>query len=202
MIPVQLQPEPADFDARVRQPGRDWLQTQGIALTAAPPDPSALPNHWSRSNEQLWQAYRGVCAYLAIYFEWVTGAASTDHFVAKSKLAGDAYEWDNYRLSALGPNRNKNKFDDVLDPIGLAPETFIIHFASGEIAVNHGRYPVGTPYAEAAAATITRLKLDSPAHNRMRAGHFNDYLKGDCSQAFLARKSPFVHDEVIRQGVA
>jgi len=201
MIPVQLQPEPADFDARVRQPGLDWLQTQGIAVMAAPPDPSKLPNYWSRSNKPLWERYQGVCAYLAIFFEWVTGAASTDHFVAKSALAGDAYEWENYRLCALGPNRNKNKFDDVLDPIGLAPETFIINFASGSIVVNHALYPAGTPHAQDAAATITRLKLDSPEHNRMRAGHFNNYLSGDCSLAFLARTSPFVYHEVIRQGL-
>ncbi|MFM5666742.1 hypothetical protein ACET62_21620, partial [Aeromonas veronii] len=108
MIPVQLQPEPADFDARVRQHGLDWLATNGIALNAPPPDASKLPNYWTRSNKQLWDTYSGVCAYLAIYFEWVIGAASTDHFVAKSQNAGDAYEWDNYRLSTLGPNRNKN----------------------------------------------------------------------------------------------
>lgn len=202
MIPVQLQPEPADFDANVRQPGRDWLATNGIALDAPPPKASELPNHWARSNKQLWESYGGVCAYLAIYFDWVTGAASTDHFVAKSALAGDAYEWDNYRLSALGPNRNKNKFDDVLDPIGLLPETFIINLANGYIAVNHARYPAGTSHAEAAAATIARLKLDSPDHNRMRARHYDNYLSGDCSLAFLERESPFVYHEVIRQGLA
>ena len=115
MIPVQLQPEPADFDRNVRQPGRNWLTNHRIALNAAPPRASALPNYWTHSNKQVWYAYSGVCAYLAIYFEWVTGAASTDHFVAKSRNAGDAYEWNNYRLSCLGPNRNKGRFDDVLE---------------------------------------------------------------------------------------
>ena len=39
MIPVQLQPEPADFDAKVRQPGHDWLATRGIAFDSAPAVP-------------------------------------------------------------------------------------------------------------------------------------------------------------------
>ncbi len=196
MIPVQLQSEPVDFDTKVRQPGRDWLATHGIALNSAPPDPSTLPRYWSHTNKQLWTAYRGVCAYLAIYFEWVTGAASTEHFIAKSQVAGDAYEWSNYRLSALGPNRNKNKFDDVLDPIGLAPDTFVINFASGEILPNPALSAADQVRAQ---STITRLKLDSAEHNRMRASHYSDYLSGDCSLGFLARKSPFVHYEIVRQ---
>ena len=84
------------------------------------------PAYWRHSNRQLWEAYDGVCAYLAIYFEWVTGTHSTDHFVAKSRNAGDAYEWHNYRLSCLAANRNKGTFDDILDPIGLEPNTFVL----------------------------------------------------------------------------
>lgn len=198
MIPVTLQPEPADFDAEVRQRGRVWLGAQGIALNAAPPKASKLPNYWSRSNKQLWEAYSGICAYLAIFFEWSTGAASTDHFIAKSQNAGDAYEWSNYRLSCLGPNRNKNKFDDMLDPIGLTQNTFVINFASGKIAPN----PTLSPSQKAAARkTIRRLKLDSPDNKKMRAQHYKEYLEGDCSLNFLQRKSPFVHAEIVRQGL-
>lgn len=40
-----------------------------------------------------------------------------------------------YRLSALGFNRNKNSLM-LLDPVGLAPVTFVINFASGEILPN------------------------------------------------------------------
>lgn len=199
MIPVTLQPEPADFDAKVRQKGHEWLGEQGIALDAAPPKASDLPNYWSHSNKQLWEAYSGVCAYLSIYFEWSTGASSTDHFIAKSQNAGDAYEWSNYRLSCLGPNRNKNKFDDVLDPIELPPNTFVINFSSGNISPNTALSP---SQKAAARKTIRRLKLDSPDNNRMRAKHYQDYLKEDCSLNFLQRNSPFVHAEIVRQGLA
>ncbi len=95
MIPVTIQPEPADFDPNVRVPGHNWLKANGITLNSVPPKGTKLPNKWTHSNKQLWAAYGGVCAYLAIYFEWVTGASSTDHFVAKSRNAGDAYEWNN-----------------------------------------------------------------------------------------------------------
>lgn len=198
MIPVVQQPEPANFDAEIRQPGLAWLQAQGIALSGPLPKATKLPAYWSRTNEALWQAYGGVCAYLAIYFEWATGAASTDHFVAKSKDVALAYEWSNYRLSCLGPNRNKNKFDDVLDPIGLAADTFVLNLVSGEIRPNPDLKQ--TQVAIAAGKTITRLKLDSPEHNRMRQHHYTQYLRHRDAQT-LRELSPFVWYEAQRQGL-
>jgi hypothetical protein len=197
MIPVSLQPAPVDFDVKVRQKGLAWLANKGIALNHAPPKASALPNYWSHSNRQLWDAYSGVCAYLAIYFEWATGASSTDHFVAKSRHAGDAYEWDNYRLSCLGANRNKNKFDDVLDPIGLSPDTFVLNLASGAVSPNPA-----LPAAQKLLArkTSKRLKLDSPDNNAMRAKHFVRYLRNKDEETFK-ELSPFVWYEARRQGL-
>lgn len=197
MIPVLLQPEPADFDAQVRQPGLAWLEAQGIALPSPLPKKTKLQAYWSHSNQALWQAYGGVCAYLAIYFEWVTGASSTDHFVAKSQCVGQAYEWSNYRLSCLGPNRNKNKFDDVLDPIGLATDTFVLNLVSGEIRPNPN---LNQTQAAMARKTIARLKLDSPEHNQMRQRHYAQYLRHGHEQT-LKELSPFVWYEAQRQGV-
>lgn len=197
MIPVTLRPEPADFDVEVRQRGRAWLTNKGIALNAAPRKAASLPSYWSHSNKQLWEAYSGVCAYLAIYFEWVTGASSTDHFVAKSRHAGDAYEWNNYRLSCLGANRNKNRFDDVLDPIGLPADTFVLNLASGEVSPNPA---LDANQKRLARKTIRRLKLNSPDHNAMRARHFSRYLRAKDAQA-LKELSPFVWYEAQRQGL-
>lgn len=197
MIPVQLQPEPADFDKKVRQPGRYWLSQKGIDLQSAPPIASDLPNYWTHSNIQLWKAYSGVCAYLAIYFEWVTGAASTDHFIAKSIKAGDTYEWKNYRLSCLGPNRNKHWYDDVLDPIGLPSDTFVLNLSTGEIQPN----PILDEEQKTAARnTINRLNLDSKLHNEMRAKHFVRYLRKKDEES-LKELSPFVWYEAQRQGL-
>lgn len=197
MIPVAAQPEPVEFDGEVRQPGVAWLAAKGISGNGPIPKGTKLPNYWSNSNRALWRAYDGVCAYLAIYFEWVTGAGSTDHFVAKSKHAGQAYEWSNFRLSCLGPNRNKNKFDDVLDPIGLALDTFELNLVSGEIRPGAA---LASAQARLARKTIKRLKLDSPEHNQMRQRHYSQYLRHKHAQT-LKELSPFVWYEANRQGL-
>lgn len=197
MIPISLQPEPPGFDKAVRRKGHQWLKKQGIALNNPPPKASDLPPYWRNYNQHLWQAYSGVCAYLAIYFEQAIGATSTDHFVPKSAKAGDAYEWQNYRLSCPTMNRNKHGFSDVLDPVGLKPKhTFYINFASGKIAPAPNLPP---PQKSAATKTIARLRLNSPVNNEMRARHYTDYAKGDCSLCHLASYSPFVHQEIVRQ---
>lgn len=197
MIPVTPQPEPNTFDQDVRQLGLAWLAANGVALNSPLPKKTKLPAYWSNSNQSLWNAYDGVCAYLAIYFEWVTGASSTDHFIAKSVLPGQAYEWSNYRLSCLGPNRNKNKFDDVLDPIGLAANTFELNLVSGEIRPRPGLNKNATALAR---KTIKRLKLHSTHHNQMRQRHFSQYLRHKDEQT-LRQLSPFVWHEAQRQGL-
>lgn len=196
MIPVTLQAEPGDFNAKVRQPGMAWLAGQCIPVAGPLPKGTQLPPYWSESNKALWDAYGGTCAYLAIFFEWVSGAGSTDHFVAKSRDAGQAYEWDNYRLSCLGPNRNKNKFDDVLDPVGLVPDTFVLNLASGKISPNPA---LQSPERALAIKTIKRLKLDSPEHCAMRQRHYNQYLRHKDAPT-LRELSPFVWYEADRQG--
>ncbi len=136
MIPVTPQPEPAGFDKEVRKPGLAWLRKRRIKSAEQPPDASRLPPHWRKIQKPLWDAYQGTCAYLCIYFEWPLGASSVDHFVAKSKNAGQAYEWLNYRLSCLGMNRNKNRFDDILDPFEIQPNALVLNLATGEIKPN------------------------------------------------------------------
>ncbi len=198
MIPVIRQPEPSNFDQTVRQPGLDWLRSNKIARNGIPPDPAKLPDYWRRCLRDLWERYSGICAYLAIFFEYSTGAATTDHFIAKSKSAGDSYEWDNFRLSALGPNRNKNKFDDILDPFSLRQETFYLNTVSGKIYPNPN-FNIG--YQKLAQKTICRLKLNDPVTKEMRQRHCANYADGSWSLAYMEKASPFVWHEIIRQGL-
>lgn len=197
MIPVVPQPEPVEFDRRVRKPGYKWLASQNIDPAGVPPSPSDLPAYWNRTTEALWSAYSGVCAYLAIYFDFPSGAASTDHYIAKSTLAGDAYEWSNYRLSCLGANRNKNKFDDVLDPFLIRPGTFELNLANGQILI--GSF-LTVHEKKAAQKTIDRLHLDSTQHRRMRQNAFTRYLRKKDEET-LKELSPFVWYEANRQGL-
>ena len=198
MIPVKPQPEPAGFDKAVRKPGLAWLGKHRIKLTQPPPIAGKLPPYWQKIQKALWDAYRGVCAYLSIYFEWSTGASSTDHFIAKSKDASQAYEWSNYRLSCLGMNRNKNRFDDILDPFEIQPDTFLLNLASGEIRPNPSLPREVTTRAE---DTVKRLELNDPECKKMRTDHYTDFLNQDVSANWLERKSPFVWYEAKRQGL-
>jgi len=182
----------------VRTPGRTWLQNHAIPFDQPPPKASDLPTYWREIQKDLWNAYNGVCAYLCIYFEWPLGAHSTDHFIAKSTHAGQAYEWANYRLSCLGMNRNKNKFDDILDPFELRPDTFVLNLASGKISPAPG---IPAEIKSLAAKTINRLKLNDPETQRMRADHFTCYCSDDVSELYLKTKSPFVWHEAQRQGL-
>jgi uncharacterized protein (TIGR02646 family) len=198
MIPVAEKPEPGNFDDQVRQPGLKWLQDNRVALDQPPPDPAKLPTYWRETQKELWTAYDGVCAYLCIFFEWPLGAQSTDHFIAKSRFAGQAYEWSNFRLSCLGMNRAKNRFDDILDPFEIAAETFLLNLATGEIKPNP---QLPQPTRKLAEATIERLGLSKPDAAEMRARHFQDYLEHHVDEHHLKRHSPFVWYEARRQGL-
>ncbi|MBI4323878.1 MAG: hypothetical protein HY674_01300 [Chloroflexi bacterium] len=198
MIPVKPQPEPVEFEQAVRRPGLAWLRKHKINLRQPPPDASMLPPHWRKIQKPLWDAYGGICSYLCLYFEWPLGASSVDHFVAKSRDAGAAYEWLNYRLSCLGMNRNKNRFDNILDPFEIQSDTFLLNLASGEIRPNPNLPPGVAAKAE---DTITRLGLNDPECMKMRTDQYTDLLRQDVSPSWLERKSPFVSYEAKRQGL-
>ena len=196
MIPITLKPEPVTFDVKVRKPGRKWLEKNNILFDFPPPDSSKLPPLWRATQKELWESYNGVCAYLAIFFEWTSGAHSTDHFVAKSRQAGQAYEWSNYRLCCMGANRKKNKFDDVLDPFEIESETFVLDFLSGEVKPNRA---LPCEMQENVLKTIQRLKLNDPENKQMRTRHFDEHLNG-VPEWHLKKYSPFVWYEAQRQG--
>ena len=198
MIPVAPQPEPAGFDSKVRQKGQEWLRSRGLDGTARAPAEVVLEPFWRACLPELHAAYSGVCAYLCIYLELVTGANTVDHFVAKSQAMGLAYEWSNYRLACSRMNSRKGAFEDVLDPFVIAHEMFYLELVSGAIYPNPS---LDTASRRKAKATIDRLELDDYVCREMRARRFDDYRKGDVSAAYLGRCSPFVYSEAERQGL-
>ena len=206
MIFVNRQPEPEGFDREVRQRGYAWLLKNCIASDSAPSDPGSLRPFWQHYNKELWDAYRGVCAYLAVYFDYGIGA-TTDHFIAKSRHAGKAYEWDNYRLACPGVNQRKNKYDDILDPFEIPADTFFLALDTGAIYVNPLLYEQNKKVADLAEKTIKRLHLDSPYNREMRVAYFNEYIEnrkeslGHFPEKFLMKHNPFVFHEMRRQGL-
>ncbi len=198
MIPVSPQGEPENFDQDVRQPGLRWLRDQNLDPGAEKPPSLELKPFWTRCLPALHDAYQGVCAYLAIFFELSTGAATTDHFLAKSKHMGRAYEWLNLRLACLSMNRNKGVSGQILDPFEIHPDTFRLELSTGEIYPNPELPPA---LFEAANTTIRLLGLDEPIHRKMRARHFQDHAEKGVPADHLADQSPFVFLEAQRQNL-
>lgn len=121
-----------------------------------------------------------------------------DHFAAKSKAAGLAYEWDNFRLACLLMNSRKNNFSGLLDPCLMPDEVFHLVLTTGKIELNRGFF--GTPTETIALDTISRLKLDSKINRDDRATLFMEYKSGDRSARLMQTYHPFVWLEIIRQG--
>lgn len=135
MIPVQLQPEPADFDQLVRKPGMSWLLKKHDDIN----QPVASGFDWSSGSKwreilpALYDSYGGICAFVGCHIGRVTGARTVEHFKPKSTYPSLAYEWDNYRLICSIVNGRKSDHEDVIDPFEILPDTFYIDFAAGSI---------------------------------------------------------------------
>ena len=198
MIPVAFQPEPAAFDAEVRQIGLAHLNIKGLPLDQPLPPKADLQPYWRACLNDLHRAYGGVCAYLGVFFERVMGGGSVDHFIAKSASAGLAYEWSNYRLACSTMNSRKREFSDVLDPLYLASDLFRLQLSTGHVYPNQNLHAVPMRLVE---ETIERLGLDDPQCRELRARWYQEYLEHKLPSVYLKSKSPFVWAEANRQGL-
>ena len=195
MIFIQEQPEPPQFEEEVRMPGRGFLEQV--------PNPSTEQwksrSYWQRILGELYDGYDGICAYTCHWIAPVTGVDTVDHFVPKSVESDLAYEWSNYRLVCARMNGRKGTKQDVLDPFVLRDYTFTLDFPSLQIR------PSGDCAAELASkaqATILRLKLNDALCVKARWTYVRDYCKAMISFDYLAQCAPFIHREIVRQGLA
>ena len=198
MIPVTPQPEPADFDKNVRKPGRKWIAQSGLDPIKPVPKNTKLPTYWTKTLPELRRVYGGVCAYVCIYIELVTGSPSVEHFVPKSRALNQAYEWDNYRLACTKMNSRKRDFLDVLDPFTLAAGWFQLNLLDGSIFPNSA---LTAAQRKKTQATIDRLKLDDAECRELRLSHFNDFVAREITSTYFRKRSPFVWLEAQRQGM-
>ena len=193
MIHVNLQPEPSEFDAKVRQPGNAFL--------ARCPQPSGKQwrNHayWSRISSNLYQAYSGICAYSGQWFSTTTTHVSVDHFYPKSFCREKAYEWDNYRLTTQVMNNYK---DDhiIMDPFEINDGDFIIDFPSCLIKPRKDMTPTEK---EKVTNTIQILHLNDEDQANQRCSIILEYINGDISKQHLEKRYPFIAEELSRQAL-
>ncbi|MBQ6657252.1 MAG: hypothetical protein IJM64_08225 [Ottowia sp.] len=197
MIAVQQQPEPPDFDTKVRQKGVAWMRARGIADNQPLPKGTHLKEYWRECKPDVYERYGRCCAYLAVYKEDI-GDVTIDHFIPKSLCPDLAYEWSNYRLASALINARKGQSRNVLDPFAVQNGWFHLELVTGHIYPNPA---LDTPTLTEVQATIARLKLDNANYCGIRKKHFLMYLLGDISETHLKTYSPFVWSEANRQGL-
>ena len=190
MIPIQIQPELANFNDRVRKPGIVFLNILGRKPTHKDWKEAWL---WNRITKELYQAYSGICAYSA---SWIP-SGTIDHFIPRSCSPDLAYEWGNYRLAMekLG-NRKGNKCD-LIDPFYIEYGWFTLNFATFLITPN-SKLP--KYLADRIKKTIQVLCLNTDnnlINTRIEA------LKGFASDEYplshLEKNYPFIAYELKRQ---
>ncbi len=187
MIPVALQPEPQGFDTSVRQ--------RGNAFFAANPGAPKLPKYWKSAADDLYAAYRGICAYTCMYF---VAPGSVDHFLPKSRRPDLAYEWSNYRLAIAQVNSYKGESTDVLDPFVVQDDWFVLDFPSCLVRAAYG---LSSALTEQIEKTVKVLKLNDADHFvQERCNVAIDFLNGHFSFDFLSRRYSFLAGEIQRQG--
>ena len=194
MIRVQEQPEPSDFEERVRRAGRRFLgdnpRPSARAVAARP--------YWLRAAKQLYNAYGGICAYTCHWIAFDTGSRTVEHFVPKSTTPALAYEWSNFRLVCGRLNSRKRCHQDVLDPFAIENGVFSIKFPFMTIRPSAG---LPAELAAQARSTMTRLRLNDETCITARLSWIREYCAGHIDLDYLRRHAPFIHREIHRQGL-
>lgn len=193
MIHVDLQPEPDDFDLRVRQPGLEFLKD------CPNPNNKQWSKHsfWRRCNAQLYREYRGICAYSGIWFSRATTDATVDHFYPKSSYQERAYEWDNYRLTTQKMNGYKGD-KIVLDPFSIHNGDIVMDFPSCLVKPRNDMNPAEKSKAK---STIQILHLNDEEQADLRCSIIMEYIEGEISRSHLEKRYPFIAEELERQGL-
>lgn len=214
MIRVELAAEPQDFDTKVTQPGlraiaelagepglpkRKGRPRQAIANSREQIPADKFPPYWTEALPELRTAYGHICCYVSVYIEPVTGAASVDHMLPKSRSWREAYEWRNYRLACSLMNSRKNDYLDVLDPFEIDDDWFHLELVGYQVIP---RADLDPGVKQRVQATIDRLKLNDRDCLTVREDYATNYFLGEISHAYLCRRAPFLAREIERQGLA
>jgi hypothetical protein len=196
VIPIKPQPEPDDFDEKVRKPG--------LAFLSKVPNPKTKDwknrDYWRRSLRDLYDACNHICAYSAQWISRPEGSPTVDHFLPKSAKPELAYEWHNFRLACLTLNNKKGTELDVIDPFELPVNSFILDFPSLIIKPNP---ELLYPLKERVISTINRLQLND--YDKCIDGRLEwlkTYYEDNSTFDSLKRKAPFIAYELERQGLA
>jgi hypothetical protein len=180
MIRVDRAPKPPDFDERVHQPGRRWLEKN---------DKGNTPGYWRRATRDLRRAFHDRCGYSAM---WLSTPGTVDHFVSRDEDRSLAYEWTNLRYAASWINCSKGKLrsDQVLDPFEVGDDWFEIKLPQCEMFVTE-RCPAS--HRDRATTMLVRFELGKGADIvEYRQEWYRMYEEGELTLDGLERKAPLI----------
>jgi hypothetical protein len=186
--------EPVDFQALVRGPGQDYLDTLGSLDDAE----VAKRPYWRRTLKHLHSAYGGICAYTCHWIPYDVGNDTVEHFLPKITFPELAYDWSNFRLVCGRLNGRKGDWQDVIDPFDVIAGMFCLEFPS--LALVAGPNLTGSQRAMA-ESTIARLKLNEKRTIEMRLHFVQHLMKGNVSKHYVAQHAPFLSHEMDRQTI-
>lgn len=211
MINVQRQPEPADFDEKVRKPGLKYLKLAGKTGKIDWKSPKATV--WRNCRNELYAAYKGLCCYVAMHISPSTVnkndlySASVEHFIPKSQRPELAYEWSNYRLASRKANSDRQT-KSVLDPFLVKNDWFELELFSGEVNPNP---TLPKNLLSKVINTINNLNLNDYHWKKLRVKYFANYnlaIKNAnteeevlIAQKYLKEFAPIVYQAMIKQGI-
>jgi hypothetical protein len=176
-VPVK---KPRGFIGRVEQPGRVWL--------AKHPAPKRPKDYWSAFKPQLAAAFRGLCAYSAMY----EPVGTVDHFVSCEEDRTRAYDWSNYRYSSGWLNSSKQhlRSTEVLDPFSVVDGWFAILLPSLQLVATP---KVPRAYRARAELMLDRLHLGNDERVlRQRREWYRMFQAGELTLDGLDKKAPLI----------
>jgi hypothetical protein len=192
MIPVQMKPEPLDFNDKVRKKGKIFLQKISHPKTKDWED----KEYWREAIPDLCVAYDSVCAYCAQWISTGTGTPTVDHFISKTKTPSLAYEWSNFRLVCLKLNSRKG-VADIIDPFTVQEGFFNLDLRTFMILPNPD---LSEEEKVKIRFTIDQLQLNKDeSFVEARRSWYEIYIEGHCTFSLLQRLAPFIAQEIKRQ---
>lgn len=199
MIRVPKIAPPPNYEADVRNPGRNFLNSN--------PNPTAADfkrhQYWREIHTYLHDESKRLCAYSA---SWIPRAqdpaqpnhSSVDHFLPKSHYPELAYSWENFLIARRDVNESKDDDLNIIDPREIPGTPFQLDFDSCRI------HPSPTTNALLQARirhTITTLRLNEEPLIDERTNVISEFAHNRLSLSDLDDVYPFVASEARRQDV-
>lgn len=185
--------EPAEFDAKCRQKGLQWLAAHPKATRKGNKRPKPL---WTAFKPDLADAFRDLCAYGAMY----EPVGTVDHFVPVDANEALAYDWPNYRFASAWINSSKQKAAGVLDPLQVQDGWFEILLPSLQLVVTD---QVPNHLRALAEETLNRLHLrDDERVLRQRRRWYRLHQEGKLDLDGLRENAPLIAAAIEKQNAA